>query len=310
MLAGVTYANWARLFTLGLIWGASFMFVSIAVQDYPPLTTAALRIALGAVALMIVLRLANRRLPDFRSKDGRTIWMFAAVMGVFSNALPFSLLSWGQTYVASGFAGVSMATVPLIVLPLAHVLIPGERMTLMKSIGFGLGFVGVILLIGLRAFESSGQSMETLARLASVGAAGCYAMGAIVTRLCPKVDLLSLAASTMLCATAMMVPIALWQDGWPAGGSALGISAIIYLGLLPTGLAQIFLVQVIREAGPSFLTLVNYQVPIWSVIFGLLFLGEALPENTITALTLILVGMAISQRFGNRPARPGIKPQI
>ena len=119
MFAGVSFANWGRLCALGLIWGASFMFVSISVQDFPPLTTAALRIALGATALATLLRLRRKTLPRLNEENGRWIWLSAALMGIFSNALPFALLGWGQTYVASGFAGVCMAAVPLIVLPLA-----------------------------------------------------------------------------------------------------------------------------------------------------------------------------------------------
>ncbi len=288
-------ANWAKLLFLGVIWGASFMAVSLALTGFQPLTIAALRISLGAVSLIAVLFVMRIGLPSVRTREGRIIWACACGMGFFSNALPFTLLSWGQTHVASGFAGVCMAVVPLFVLPLAHALIPGERMTLRRSIGFLIGFAGVVVLIGLDAFRSAGSDFESLARLACLGASLCYAIGSILTRLCPPVNMLALSTAALLSGAVMMLPTALWVEGAPELPDALPLGAVLYLGLLPTALAQVLLVQVARSAGPAFLSTVNYQVPVWSVIFGAVLLGEALPPQLFAALALILTGLALSQ---------------
>jgi drug/metabolite transporter (DMT)-like permease len=217
-------------------------------------------------------------------------------MGLFSNALPFTLLSWGQTYVASGFAGVCMAIVPLFVLPLSHVFVPEERMTLRRTLGFSVGFVGVLVLIGLDAFPSAGTDFESLARIACLGASLCYAIGAIITRLCPKVNMLSLSAAALICGAAMIVPVALWQEGLPTLPATTPLIGILYLGIFPTAVAQVLLVQVARSAGPSFLSMVNYQVPVWSVIFGVALLSEAVPPQLFTALALILGGLLLSRQ--------------
>ncbi|WP_433989505.1 hypothetical protein SuNHUV7_00340 (plasmid) [Pseudoseohaeicola sp. NH-UV-7] len=288
--------NWAKLVLLGMIWGASFMFVSVALNGFAPISVAAARISIGALTLYIMIRALGVSLPDWSAPQGRAIWAAAAAMGLFSNALPFTLLSWGQTYVASGFAGVCMAVVPLFVLPLAHFFVPGEHMTLRRGISFLIGFSGVIVLIGLDAFQSIGSDYEALARVACLGAALCYAIGAIVTRLCPATNMLSLSAAAMLCAAVMIVPVALWQEGVPARPDTLSLAAILYLGLLPTALAQILLVQVIRDAGPSFLSMVNYQVPVWSVLFGALLLNEVLPPQLLISLALILGGLLLSRK--------------
>lgn len=288
--------TWIKLLSLGVIWGASFMSVSLALRDFGPLTVAALRITLGALALLIVLRVSGIGLPDMRTPEGRKIWGFAALMGLFSNAMPFTLLSWGQNYVASGFAGVCMAVVPLFVLPLAHVLIPGERLTARRSISFLIGFVGVVILIGLDAFRLLGSDLEALARMACLGASLCYALGSITTRLCPGTNLLSLSAAALICGAVMIVPVALWQEGLPDAASPPSLTAILYLGLLPTALAQVLLVQVIRDAGPGFLSLVNYQVPIWSVLFGAVLLSEAVPPQLFISLGLILTGLLLGRR--------------
>ena len=148
--------NWLRIGALGMIWGSSFMAVTIAIAGFGPITVAAARIVIGAVILLVLLRLMGLSLPSIKGADGRKVWLAAFGFGVLSMALPFFLLSWGQLYVASGFAGVTMAAVPLLVLPLAHFLIPGEQLTPRETLGFVIGFAGVIVLIGLDAFKISG----------------------------------------------------------------------------------------------------------------------------------------------------------
>lgn len=295
MPSSIAAKNWAKLAILGVIWGASFMFVSVALQTVGPLMIVAARISLGAVFLLGLAYSIGNGLPPIKGRNGRIIWAFALAMGVFSNAVPFALLTWGQQFVASGFAGVCMSVVPLLVLPLAHFAVPGDRMSLRRLVGFVIGTIGVVVLIGPQAFASTGNSLEMFARLACVGAAGCYAVGSICTRLCPDVDRLGLAAATLLLAAVIFTPYALLNEGLPGDVSGLSLIALLYLGILPTGVAQILLVQVIRDAGPVFMSLVNYQVPIWSVVFGVLLLAEPLPPSLITAMALILGGVMLSQ---------------
>lgn len=287
--------NWLRIGVLGVIWGSSFMAVSIAIRDIGPLGVAAGRIVIGAVVLLIIVRIKGQSLPRISGPDGTKIWLAALGLGFFSMALPFFLLSWGQQYVASGFAGVTMAAVPLLVLPLAHFLVPGDQLTLPKGLGFAVGFSGVLVLIGLGAFERLGADLEPLARLACFAAAAGYAFGSIITRLAPKVDPVVFATAATTLAAFMIVPTALIIEGVPENPGTNSIVAVIFLGLIPTAVANLLLVSVIRSAGPTFMSLVNYQVPVWSVIFGVLFLSEALPSNTIAALALILTGVAVSQ---------------
>ena len=291
----VTVKHWIMLALLAMIWGASFMVMSIALRGVGPLVLAATRITLGALLLLAMMAAMGRRLPRWRGENGPSIWAFALAMALFSNAVPFFLLGWGQQVVASGFAGVSMSVVPLLVLPLAHVLVPGERMTLRRLTGFIMGTCGVAVLIGPAAFAETGADLELLARLACVAAAGCYAVGSICTRLSPEVDRLALSATVLLLASLILVPVAFAVEGWPATLDRTSLLALLYLGILPTGVAQVVLVVLNREAGPVFFSLVNYQVPIWSVIFGAVFLLEPLPPSLLLGLALILGGVALSQ---------------
>jgi drug/metabolite transporter (DMT)-like permease len=282
---------WLALGLLGLIWGGSFLAIAIALAGFGPMSIAAARIAIAAVILTSLALATRNGLPPTGSERGRRIWLHCLGMGLFSNALPFALLAWGQRQVTSGFAGISMAVVPLLVLPLAHLFVPGERMTPRKTAGFAIGFLGVVLLVGTGA---SGES-AALARAACVAASCCYAVGAIVTRLAPRGPSLAFSAGGLLLAAAVMLPVALAAEGLPATPPLPSLLAVMYLGVLPTALATVMLVYVVQSAGPSFLSLVNYQVPVWALILGLAVLGEDLPPRFLGALALILAGLAISQ---------------
>jgi len=296
--------TWGLLILLGIIWGASFPAVSVALTGYGPFSVAAYRIVLAALILLVVSYTFGAGLPTFRTPTGRRIWLHCLGMAVFTNVVPFTLLSWGQLYVTSGFAGITMATVPLMVLPLAHFLIPGEALTPKKIFGFVVGFTGVVVLIGPAAFSSSGTEVETLARLACLGATACYAIGSMITRLAPPTPQLTFSATALLLGSLIILPLALLIEGVPTAAPTQAIAGVIYLGLIPTALATVILVRIINTAGPSFLSLVNYQVPVWAALMGVIFLSERLPTQFLGALALILLGLAISQARGWQRFRP------
>ena len=297
--------DWGLLALLGLIWGGAFLGVELALDSLPPLWVAAGRISLAALLLVGVAYLAGARLPGFRTATQRRIWLHCLGMGLFTNAIPFSLLSWGQQLVTSSFAGITMAVVPLFVLPLSHLLVPGERLSPARVAGFLIGFGGVVLLVGgdrLFSPVSGTGGMVLVAQMACVGASCCYACGSIITRLCPPVDTFSFAAAGLLCASLAILPLAFLVHGVPGTISTASLGGVLFLALLPTGMATIMLTVVIRRAGPTFLSLVNYQVPVWAVLIGITILGEPLPGHFVMALATILAGLAISQRL-HRAAR-------
>ncbi|MEH6360565.1 MAG: DMT family transporter [Amylibacter sp.] len=288
--------NWTFLIILGIIWGGSFMGAKLALTGLGPMTVAALRLIIATSILVSFAYIFRNGLPKWKTPTDKRIWLHILGMGLFTNAIPFTLLNWGQLRVSSGFAGISMAVVPLLVLPLAHFLVAGDQMSRRKILGFIIGFAGVVILVGPAKFiDTSGDPLEPVARLACIGAACCYAIGSIITRLCPPVGLLSYSAAGLLVGTVGMVPVALYFEGVPAMPNTHAVLGVLYLGLFPTALATIMLVNVINKAGPSFMSLVNYQVPIWAIIFSVVFLGEALPESFIGALALIMLGLSISQ---------------
>ncbi len=291
--------DWSGVIALGLIWGGTFMVVAMALEGYGPVTVATARTTLGAVTLLVLMAATGRRLP----KPDRALWGAIVIIGLLSTAVPFMMLSWGQQYVPSAFAGLSMAAIPLMVLPLAH-FFSDEPLNARRFVGVSLGFAGALVLIG-PGLAQIGQGSEPLAQLACIGAAFCYSVASIFTRRCPPIDPVTLAALTLVVGAICLVPLMFLIEGLPSWeGTRPGI-AIIVLGLLPTAFATLLRVSIIRSAGSVFLTLVNYQVPIWSMVLGAWILSEALPLRFFIALVMILTGLAISQWFSLRKLLTG-----
>jgi drug/metabolite transporter (DMT)-like permease len=290
MTSHPTPANWASIAALGIIWGGTFMVVSIALQGYGPFTVATARTTLGAITLVLLALILRRTLPF----GDRRYWPYIVPIGVLSTALPFFLLSWGQQYVPSAFAGLSMAAMPLVLFPLAH-FFAHEPMTLRRSIGVLVGFAGAAILIGAGAFQTNQNSLELWARLACLGAVLSYSVSSITTRRCPSIDPIALSALALCVGSVVLIPMMLVIEGVPEWQTGTSGIAIVFLGLVPTALATLLRVSTIQSAGPVFLSLVNYQVPVWAMVFGASVLGEDLPFRFYLALILILAGLVISQ---------------
>jgi drug/metabolite transporter (DMT)-like permease len=287
-----TPLNWISIALLGLIWGATFMVVAIALEGYGPLTVACARTTLGAVTMLALMALMRRPLPVFTPQ----MRGYLLAIGIFNTAVPFALLSWGQQYVPSAFAGISMAALPLFVLPLAH-LFSDERLRLRSALGVVIGFCGAVVLIGPGVLRI-GTGWEPLGQLACLAAAMSYAVSSVMTRRCPPIDPITMTALLLSVGASALIPAMLLIEGVPSIAATRPTLAIILLGVVPTALAALLRVATIRSAGAVFMTLVNYQVPVWSMLFGVLILNEVLPVRFFAALALILLGLAISQWAG------------
>ncbi|WP_375228660.1 DMT family transporter [Roseobacter sp. S98] len=289
----ITARSWMMVAILGFTWGGTFLVTEIALQGMTPFWLAAGRIVFAASLMTAIWGILGFRL--FSEAPDRSAWSATLAIGALSSAIPFMLLAWGQQYVTSGFAGVSMASVALIILPLAHYLVPGEKITPRKAGGFIIGFVGVCILIGGQAFETTGAALEPYGRAACIGAASCYATSSILMRRLPPVDTIGLSTVLLIIGAAITVPIALMNEGLPPVPDQKTLFVIAMLGLIPTAAANLLRVLVVRTAGPVFMSLTNYQVPVWSVVLGAFFLSEPLPPSLLLAMVLILSGVGLSQ---------------
>lgn len=289
MVQSPSLTNWFHLIVLGIVWGATFMVISIALEGYGPVTVACARTTLGAVSLLIWMAIRKAPLPK------REAWPYIFWGGLFSTAVPFILLSWGLLHVPSSFAGVAMTFVPLFVLPIAH-FFSDERLTLRRTIGVGIGFIGAFVLVGPGAI-TAGDTITTIGQIACLSAALCYAISSVQTRNCPPIDPITMAAFVLIVGSVALLPVMLVAEGVPTWQGARPGIAILVLGFIPTAFATALRVLIIRSAGSVFMTLVNYQVPLWSVFFGAVLLGETLPTSLLFALPLVFAGLFISQ-FG------------
>ena len=288
-LKAPTLASYAMVGALVVIWGTTFLLVKFALVEASPTVVAAARVLIGGAAVIPFAVLTGRAMPR-----GRGRWMGAAAIGVFSLTVPMSLLAWAQQVVPSGVAGVYMAVIPLLVLPLAHVFSPGETMTRQKLAGFLVGFAGVVMLMGWEALSAIG-SADGLAQLACLGATLSYAVGSIMTRRTPKTDPIALSALGFVFGGILIAPFAV--TAWPQDALSIQTTAILIgIGVVSTGMAMILRVAVISSVGSVFMSGVGYLVPITALAVGVMFGGETVTLTDGTACALILMGLAIASR--------------
>ena len=272
---------------LALIWSSSFLFIKIAVADIPPMSITAIRLLIAAVLLYAWLRHQNLRLSVDKAD-----WAKFVFIGAVGNALPFFLISFGEVSVDSGMAAILMGIMPIATVLLAHLVIPEEPFTRLKSLGVAIGFAGVITLVGWDAL--GGLAETTFAQLAILGAALCYAINAVFIRRMTTLTGTVMATGSIICGCLIILPFALWlEQPWHIQASTASIVSVVILGVFPTAIATLILFRLIANLGASTLSQVNYVIPILGAIWGIIFLGEALHTSAIIALMMVLVGLAI-----------------
>ena len=287
----VTKQSWLLLTLLGLIWGSTFMIIELALDGISPFWLAATRILIAALITNIIWFSSSRKL--FQTEV--TAWRTLLFSGMFATAAPFIALSWGQQYVTSAFAGISMASVALLILPLSYFFVASEKITASTILGIFCGFCGVFILLGPGVFVASNETKEAYGRLACLFATFCYAISAVLTKRLPPIDPIGLAAVSLSCGAFFVVPAAWLFEGAPPQVSSKTFFYLIILGIFPTAAATFLIIIIIRTAGPIFMTLTNFQVPLWSVFFSILILKEPFEISMLIALAVILSGLAINQ---------------
>jgi len=222
-----------------------------------------------------------------------------AVVALFGVLVPFFLTVWAQVHLPSATTAVLMSVMPLFVMLLAHVFIPGERLSAAKLGGFAVGFSGVVLVIGPES-AARADGTTVIASLAALAAAFSYSATSIYSRLNARAEPLSMAAGMLLVAAVIAVPVAATRGiPAPADLSLPAVASVAVLGIFATGLASVLYFQVISGPGPTFLSLVNYMVPAWGVMLGVFVLDEQLTPWAFAGLGLVLLGIAVSE-FGHR----------
>jgi drug/metabolite transporter (DMT)-like permease len=278
--------DYMLLIALGAVWGSSFLLIKLAVETMPPVTVAVGRIAIGALALALIVAARRQSWPR-----GWPAWRLLIVIGLLGNIVPFSLINWGETRIDSGLAAILMSTVPLATVLLAPAFVRDEPVTAGKLIGVALGMAGVAALIGPGALAGAGG--QPLGEIAVTAAALCYAVNGLVVRRLPQLPVEAIAASALLCAAIIGLPVSLIADRpWQVDASALSLAALVVLGVVNTAGGYLLLFRLVVRAGAGFASLNNFLVPLFGVTWGMLLLAERPSPQAFIGLVLILAGLA------------------
>lgn len=281
--------EWAMLLALAVVWGGSFFFNGIAVRELPVFTVVVSRVVLAALILLAVMRWRGEAMTR-----NLRVWRAFFIMGLLNNAIPFSLIVWGQQHIGSGVASILNASTPLFTVIFAHILTKDEPMTKGKFVGVMIGFVGVTVMIGLGTWRDMGP--HVLAQLMCLSGAVSYAFAGIYGRRFRAMGISPMATATgqVTASSLIMLPLVLFLDRpWtlaPPGVAVVG--AVIGVAAISTALAYVLYFRILATAGATNLLLVTFLIPVSAILLGTTFLGEALQVRHFAGMMLIGVGLA------------------
>ena len=293
------------LIALSLIWGASFLFIKVAVRELTPATLILGRLGLAAITLGLLVAVVVGSGETVRQLRENAGWL--VVVALVNTAIPFWLLSWGETRIDSGLAAIIQAAVPIFNAAIAFFAFREVRVTGARLLGVAVGFVGVALLVGAQ------PEGKVLGALAVVGMAFCYGVGGLLTgRHLSSVPPVVIAFGTSAIAGLVALPVGAAQaPGHLPGWKVLG--SVVMLGVPGTALAYLLFFALITGAGAAYASLVTYLIPPIALAYGAIFLGERFGVAALGGLALILAGVALGTgavRMARRRRHPGVSPEL
>ncbi|PLW75212.1 DMT family transporter [Cohaesibacter celericrescens] len=291
--------HWLMLAFLVFSWGSAIILTRVAVNELPPLWVTAGRLCTGA-ALLFLYRIIFVRRPWSLTRRHAPWILWLALL---SSAIPFLLIAWGSQFTSAAIAGILMGTIPLSVLGLAHLLLPDEKLTRNKTVGFLIGFIGVVLIIKPDASAlGSFDQTEMIGQVAIFLASFCYALNSVSTRRMPEADNIDKATAVVIVAAILLLLACFVAEPFPGFDSAPLSSwlILIYLGFIPTAVATLILFVMLSQTKAGFVAMSNYLIPVVTALGGITFLGERLEPTVWVGFIIILIGLAISERK-NKP---------
>jgi len=290
--------EWGAFWLLGLIWGSSFLWIKIAVDEIGPFTLVAFRLLFGLMGLLIVMRVTRQAFP----RDRRTILAFV-FMGVFNTALPFTLISWGETKIDSSLASILNGSVPLFTIIIAHFWLHDEKITLPRIAGLIVGFVGVVVLVS-RDFGPQGIHGDVLGQIAVLAASASYAIAVTFSRryLRGKPPVIQATMVLLIADSILWIAAPIVESPFRAPVLPITWLALAWLGVLGSCTAYLLYFYLINAWGPTRATLVTYVFPVIGLILGILFLNETADWRLLLGSILVVGGIGVVN------LRPRVKP--
>ena len=282
---------WALLIGLSLAWGQAFFLTEVALIGFSPLTVVAGRLGVAALVLVAIVHGTGRRMP----RSVRT-WGALLAMGALNNAIPFSLITWGQSHIEGGVAAILNATTPIFVVVLAHLVTPDEKMTTARVAGVILGFIGVAVMFG------GNVSAGGLGQAAVLIGAMSYACAGIYGRRFSGIDTTVTAAGMLVCSTMLMLPLTIWAEGSIASSPpTIAVLGLIANGVVGTAVAYVLYFALLKRAGATNVLLSTFLIPVSAIALGVAFLGERPGPGALLGMGVIFTGLVVID--GRLPAR-------
>ena len=288
MQPNIDFITTLMLAALAIIWGGSFFFAEIALRELPPLTITLHRV-FWALPILIFVIWAKGITPPKSLK----IWGAYLTMGALNNALPFSLIFWGQTQITSGLASILNGATGVTGVIVAGLFLSDERLTPTKLIGVVVGFFGVALTVGIEALQNF--DLRSLAQMAILLAGLSYSIAGVWAKLRlsgqkPEMNALGM----LLCSTVIMCPLALYIDGTPQFDLQISTwSALLALAVICTSLSYLLYFNILNRAGSGNLMLVTLLIPPFAITLGVLVLCESLAPISLVGFAFIALGLII-----------------
>ena len=280
---------WPSILLLAAMWGASYLFIKVAVEDIPPAAMTEIRL-LSAAALLtayVAVRLGGGR----ALRELKAAWLPCLVLGTINAALPMTLVAWGETHIDSNIAAIAQASVPIFVVLLSLRFLPHETLGPSRVAGLIVGLVGVALITGV---HPDGGAWAALGTLAVILSSVSYASGGVYGQLQVRGTRGPvLAAGSMIAGAIVLLPFALADPPAEAPG-ANAVAGLIALILLPTVLGQLLLFRMLRLFGSRRISLVTYLMPGFALVYGAVLLDEPITAAALGGLALILGGVALA----------------
>ena len=278
--------EWTLMLILSAVWGSSFFFFKVLVRELPPLTVVLGRVGLAAVALNLFLLFRRDHL-----RASPLLWRDFLILGILNNAIPFTLIAWGETRLSSGMASILNATTPVFAVLVAHLLTPDEKLSWNRAAGVLLSFAGVVVLVGPAAFSSRNTPWGQLACLA---AALFYSLGGLYGRRFKHLPVMQVTTGQLSACALLMLPLAgLVDHPWNlAMPSASAWEALAGISLICTALAYLLFFRILAVAGATNLMLVTFLLPVSAMTRGYFALGEKLQLQAFAGIAFIGAGLA------------------
>lgn len=280
------------LFALAALWGASFLFIKVAIADMTPLTLVAIRLTVATLGLLCVLPFSPGIMRGWHSR-----LRGYAIVALFNAIIPYLAISWGEEYIPSGMAAILNATTPLAIVIVSHWWPGGERINRARLGGVLIGFIGVALLVGPAAFVASATTFYLFgASLVLVGSVSYAFGGLFASKLLVGLPTLQPAIGQNAVSAVMIAPIAavvlIIQPRHPIiMPLEWAIASALALALGGTSLAYLCYYWLIKRVGPTRTLIVTYLLPCFALVYGAVLLHEAVGINAIGGLALVLLGI-------------------